>query len=86
MDAGVGVALRPDIWPVGEALLDKIHLGPDLGRTAGGPHLQFMEGGGNQFDYSLHEHASDMLALSLLQARLIDLNLPIEVACSCSSS
>ena len=35
--------------------------------------------GGNQFDYSLHAHASDMLALSLLQARLIDLQLPIKV-------
>ena len=44
-----------------------------------GPHLQFREGGGNQFDYSLHAHASDMLALSLLQARLIDLRLPIKV-------
>ena len=39
-------------------LLDKIDLGPDLGRRGGGPHLQFMEGGGNQFDYSLHVHAS----------------------------
>ena len=60
-------------------LLDKLDLGPDLGRTAGGPHLQFMEGGGNMFDYSLHAHASDMLALSLLQARLIDLNLPVKI-------
>jgi hypothetical protein len=60
-------------------LLDNIDLGPDLGRMAGGPHLQFMEGGGNQFDYSLHAHASDMLALSLLQARLIDLRLPIKI-------
>ena len=46
---------------------------------ADGPHLQFMEDGGNQFDYSLHVHASDELALSLLQARLIDLQLPIKV-------
>jgi hypothetical protein len=60
-------------------LLDKIDLGPDLGRRGDGPHLQFREGGGNQFDYSLHAHASDMLALSLLQARLIDLRLPIKV-------
>jgi hypothetical protein len=60
-------------------LLDKIDLGPNLGRWGDGPHLQFLEGGGNQFDYSLHAHASDMLALSLLQARLIDLNLPIKV-------
>jgi hypothetical protein len=60
-------------------LLDKIDLGPDLGRRGDGPHLQFREGGGNQFDYSLHAHASDMLALSLLQARLIDLQLPIKV-------
>ena len=60
-------------------LLDKIDLGPDLGRRGDGPHLQFREGGGNQFDYSLHAHASDMLALSLLQAQLIDLQLPIKL-------
>ncbi len=41
--------------------------------------LIFMEGGGNQFDYSLQAHASDMLPLSVLQARLIDLQLPIKV-------
>jgi hypothetical protein len=60
-------------------LLEGIDLGPDLGRRGDGPHLQFREGGGNQFDYSLHAHANDMLALSLLQARLIDLRLPIKV-------
>ena len=60
-------------------LLERIDLGPDLGPRGDGPHLQFREGGGNQFDYSLHVHASDMLALSLLQARLIDLRLPIKV-------
>jgi hypothetical protein len=60
-------------------LLERIDLGPDLGRRGDGPHLQFREGGGNQFDYSLHAHASDMLALSLLQARLIDLDLPVKV-------
>ena len=60
-------------------LLERIDLGPDLGRRGDGPNLQFLEGGGNQFDYSLHAHASDMLALSLLQARLIDLRLPIKV-------
>ena len=60
-------------------LLERIDLGPDLGRRGDGLHLQFREGGGNQFDYSLHAHASDMLALSLLQARLIDLRLPIKV-------
>jgi len=60
-------------------LLERIDLGPDLGRRGDGPHLQFREGGGNQFDYSLHTHASDMLALSLLQARLIGLHLPIKV-------
>jgi hypothetical protein len=60
-------------------LLERIDLGPDLGRRGDGLHLQFREGGGNQFDYSLHAHASDMLALSLLQARLIDLDLPIKV-------
>ena len=43
------------------------------------PHLQFTEGGGNPFDYSLHVYASDMLALSLLQTRLIDLQPPIKL-------
>jgi len=61
------------------SLLERIDLGPDLGRRGDGPHLQFREGGGNPFDYALHVHASDMLALSLLQARLIDLQLPIKV-------
>jgi hypothetical protein len=60
-------------------LLEKIDLGPSLGRRGDGPHLQFREGGGNPFDYSLHVHASDMLALSLLQARVIDLQLPIKI-------
>lgn len=60
-------------------LLEKIDLGPDLGHRGDGPHLNFVEGGGNPFDASLHVHASDMLALSLLQARLIDLQLPIKV-------
>ena len=60
-------------------LLERIDLGLALGRRGDGPHLQFREGGGNQFDYSLHAHASDMLALSLLQARLTDLRLPIKV-------
>jgi hypothetical protein len=60
-------------------LLERIDLGPDLGRTGDGPHLDFVEGGGNPFDYSLHVHPSDMLALSLLQARLIDLQLPIKI-------
>jgi hypothetical protein len=60
-------------------LLERIDLGPDLGRRGDGAHLQFKEGGGNPFDYSLHVHASDMLALSLLQARLVDLRLPIKL-------
>jgi hypothetical protein len=49
-------------------LLERIDLGSDLGRRGDGPHLQFREGGGNQFDYSLHGHASDMLALALASA------------------
>ena len=60
-------------------LLKGIDLGPDLDHRGDGPHLDFVEGGGNQFDYSLHVHPSDLLALSLLQARLIDLRLPIKV-------
>src|SRR6201996_4507199 len=40
--------------------LERIDLGPDLGRRGDGPHLHFREGGGNQFDYSTHVHASNM--------------------------
>jgi hypothetical protein len=59
-------------------LLEKIDLGPDLG-GGDGPNLEFNEGGWDPSDISLHVGASDLLALSLLQARLIDLNLPIKV-------
>ena len=59
-------------------LLEKIDLGPELG-GGDGPNLEFNEGGCDSADISLHVSASDLLALSLLQARLIDLNLPIKV-------
>jgi hypothetical protein len=58
-------------------LLEKIDLGPE--RNSGcGPLLEFHEGfrpGDNTFAVN----AKDMLSLSLLQARLIDLKLPIKI-------
>jgi hypothetical protein len=60
-------------------LLEKIDLGPELGGGGDGPNLEFNEGGWDPSDISLHVGASDLLALSLLQARLCDLNLPIRV-------
>jgi hypothetical protein len=46
-----------------------------LGR---GPHLEFHEGG-HPGDSSFWVNAKDELSLSLLQARLIDLKMPIKV-------
>ena len=67
--------------PVAKAyrLLDGIDLGPDLGSAREGPHLAFEEGA-YPGDNSRWVQASGKLALSLLQARLIDLNLPISIA------
>jgi hypothetical protein len=59
-------------------LLEKIDLGPELG-GGDGANREFNEGGWDPSDISLHIGASDLLALSLLQARLIDLNLPMKV-------
>ena len=71
------------------ALLQGIQFGPDLDRSyhidrsyyrAGAhprPHIQFCWTGGNRFIRWVT--ASDLVALSLLQARLIDLGKPIKV-------
>ena len=71
------------------ALLQSIHFGPDLDRSyhldrsyyrAGGhphPHIQFHWTGGDRFIRWVT--ASDLVALSLLQARLMDLGKPIKV-------
>ena len=60
-------------------LLDDIDLGPDLDSAREGPHLAFEEGA-YPGDNSRWVQANGKLALSLLQARLIDLNLPIGIA------
>jgi hypothetical protein len=60
-------------------LLCNINFGPNLG-TAKSPQLEFHSGGGALFDNSLWVNAKDKLSLSLLQARLIDLEMPIRVA------
>ena len=59
-------------------LLEKIDLGParDSGR---GPLLEFNVGS-HPGDSTHYVNAKDMLSLSLLQARLIDLKLPIKIA------
>ena len=60
-------------------LLDGLDLGPDLDSPRKGPHLAFEEGA-YPGDNSRWVRASGKLALSLLQARLIDLRLPIKIA------
>jgi hypothetical protein len=60
-------------------LLDDLDLGPELDSAREGPHLAFEEGA-YPGDNSRWVNASGKLALSLLQARMIDLNLPIKVA------
>jgi hypothetical protein len=59
-------------------LLSNIDIGPDL-QTANAPQLEFHEGPhpGNNSSWV---NAKDELSLSLLQARLIDLGMPIKVA------
>jgi len=60
-------------------LLKKLDLGPKLGRRSDEPHLVFCEGDVANDD-SRWVDARDQLTLSLLQARLIDLKLPIRIA------
>ena len=60
-------------------LLNKLDLGPKLRGGGDEPHLVFRKGDlGN--DDSRWVDARDKLTLSMLQARLIDLNLPIRIA------
>ena len=68
--------------PIAKAhhLLDKIDLGPELAPESDGSHLKFEpDWAGPIFWDGLFIAASDMVAVSLLQARLIDLKLPIKV-------
>jgi hypothetical protein len=47
--------------------------------SARGPLLEFHEGDRHPGDNSIFVNAKDQLSLSLLQARLIDLGMPIKV-------
>jgi len=58
-------------------LLQKIDLGPERGSERG-PLLEFNIGS-HPSDSTHYVNAKDMLSLSLLQARLIDLGMPIKV-------
>ena len=59
-------------------LLEEIDFGPE--RVPGrAPHLEFHEGA-HPGDSSRWVNAKDKLSLSLLQARLIDLKMPIRIA------
>ena len=58
-------------------LLQKIDLGPERGSERG-PLLEFIIGS-HPSDSTHYVNAKDMLSLSLLQARLIDLGMPIKV-------
>jgi hypothetical protein len=65
-------------WAKAYRLLEKIDLGPD--RASGrGPLLEFHEGDAHPGDDTIRVNARDKLSLSLLQARLIDLKLPIKI-------
>jgi hypothetical protein len=59
-------------------LLSKIDVGPDP-KSGRGPLLEFHEGDAHPGDNSVWVNAKDQLSLSLLQARLIDLKLPIKI-------
>ena len=59
-------------------LLSKIDLGPELG-SARGPLLEFHEGDNHPGSNDRWVNAKDKLSLSLLQARLIDLKMPIKI-------
>ena len=59
-------------------LLQKLDLGPERGSERG-PLLEFNIGA-HPGDSTHYVNAKDMLSLALLQARLIDLKLPIKIA------
>jgi hypothetical protein len=60
-------------------LLSKVVLGPKLG-SACGPLLEFHEGDNHPGSNDIWVNAKDKLSLSLLQARLIDLKIPIKIS------
>ena len=59
-------------------LLERIDIGPELG-SGRGPLLEFHEGDNHPGSWDLWVNAKDKLSLSLLQARLIDLKMPIKI-------
>jgi hypothetical protein len=59
-------------------LLRKVDVGPDQKSTRG-PLLEFHEGDCHPGDNSIFVNAKDQLSMSLLQARLIDLGMPIKI-------
>ena len=59
-------------------LLQKIDLGPERGSERRGPLLEFNIGS-HPGDSTHYVNAKEMLTLSLLQARLIDLGMPIKI-------
>jgi hypothetical protein len=62
----------------GARLLGEIDVGPD--RYSGrGPQLEFHEGDAHPRDNSVWVNAKDQLSLSLQQARLIELGMPIKI-------
>jgi hypothetical protein len=60
------------------SLLSQIDVGPTL-RSARGPLLEFHVGDNHPGSNQRWVNARDMLSLSLLQARLIDLKMPIKI-------
>ena len=65
-------------WAKAYSLLRAVDVGPRL-QSARGPLLEFHEGDCHPRDNMFRVTARDELSLSLLQARLIDLNMPIKV-------
>ena len=59
-------------------LLSQIDVGPELG-SARGPLLEFHEAQPSRRQQRVGSTAKDKLSLSLLQARLIDLRMPIKI-------
>jgi len=70
--------IKDSPWAEAHRLLSNIDLGPDR-KSARGPVLEFHEGDGHPGDSSFWVNAKDELSLSLLQARLIDLGMPIKI-------
>ena len=75
---GIAGSVRTIQAPKRFCFLSKIDLGPELG-SARGPLLEFHEGDNHPGSNDRWVNAKDQLSLSLLQARLIDLRMPIKI-------